>query len=93
MLTSTVKLSNQQRRTFLVKKKLLRGLALAATMSFAASLSIVPAKAASEVVIWADETRGPNLTQVFKKKGDWVPGTTIKVVTFSSYDALKDALD
>jgi arabinogalactan oligomer/maltooligosaccharide transport system substrate-binding protein len=76
-----------------VKNRLLKGLALAATLSFAAGVTIVPAQAASEIVIWADETRGPNLTKVFAKKGDWVPGSTIKVVSFSSYDALKDALD
>ena len=76
-----------------MKNRLLKGLALAATMSFAAGLTLVPAQAASEIVIWADETRGPNLTKVFAKKGDWVPGSTIKVVSFSSYDALKDALD
>jgi arabinogalactan oligomer/maltooligosaccharide transport system substrate-binding protein len=76
-----------------VKNRLLKGLALAATMSFAAGVTIVPAQAASEILIWADETRGPNLTKVFAKKGDWVPGSTIKVVSFSSYDALKDALD
>ena len=76
-----------------MKNRLLKGLALAATMSFAAGLTIVPAQAASEIIIWADETRGPNLTKVFAKKGDWVPGSTIKVVSFSSYDALKDALD
>ena len=76
-----------------MKNRLLKGLALAATMSFAVGVAIVPAQAASEIVIWADETRGPNLTKVFAKKGDWVPGSTIKVVSFSSYDALKDALD
>lgn len=76
-----------------MKNRLLKGLALAATLSFAAGVTIVPAQAASEIVIWADETRGPNLTKVFAKKGDWVPGSTIKVVSFSSYDALKDALD
>jgi ABC-type metal ion transport system substrate-binding protein len=76
-----------------VKNRLLKGLALAATLSFAAGVTIVPAQAASEILIWADETRGPNLTKVFAKKSDWVPGSTIKVVSFSSYDALKDALD
>ena len=76
-----------------MKNRLLKGLALAVSMSFAAGVTIVPAQAASEILIWADETRGPNLTKVFAKKGDWVPGSTIKVVSFSSYDALKDALD
>ena len=65
-----------------MKNRLLKGLALAATISFAAGVTIVPAQAASEILIWADETRGPNLTKVFAKKSDWVPGSTIKVVSF-----------
>jgi len=77
----------------LVKNRLIKGLALAATMSFAAGVSIVPAQAASEIIVWADETRGPNLEKVFKAKGDWVAGSTIKVVTFSSYDALGTAFE
>lgn len=76
-----------------MKNRLIKGLALAATVSFAASLTIVPAQAASEIIVWADETRGPHLTKVFEAKGDWVPGSTIKVVTFSSYSALGDALE
>lgn len=76
-----------------MKNRLIKGLALAATVSFAASLTIVPAQAASEILVWADETRGPHLEKVFAAKGDWVPGSTIKVVSFSSYDALKAALD
>jgi arabinogalactan oligomer/maltooligosaccharide transport system substrate-binding protein len=76
-----------------VKNRLLKGLALAATMSFAVGLTVVPAQAASEIIVWADETRGPNLEKVFKAKGDWVAGSTIKVVTFSSYDALGTAFE
>ncbi|MTA80231.1 MAG: hypothetical protein F2954_02705, partial [Actinobacteria bacterium] len=76
-----------------MKNRLLKGLALATTIAFAAGLTIVPAQAASEILIWADETRGPNLVKVFAKNSDWVPGSTIKVVSFSSYDALKAALD
>jgi arabinogalactan oligomer/maltooligosaccharide transport system substrate-binding protein len=30
---------------------------------------------------------------VIAAKGDWVPGYTVKVVTFSSFDALKEAFD
>ena len=76
-----------------MKNRLLKGLALAAAVSFAASLTIVPAQAANEILVWADETRGPHLAKVFAKGDDWVPGSTIKVVSFSSYDALKAALD
>ena len=64
------------------------------TAVLALSVALVPtAHAANEIVVWADETRGPHLTSVFAAKGDWVPGYTIKVVTFSSYSALGDALD
>jgi maltose-binding protein MalE len=46
-----------------------------------------------EITVWADETRGPNLEKVFAAKGDWVSGYTVKVTTFSSFDALKTAVD
>jgi len=65
-----------------------------AAAALSVSTLVAPsASAASEIVVWADETRGPNLTKVFAAKSDWVPGYTIKVVTFSSFDALKDAFD
>jgi arabinogalactan oligomer/maltooligosaccharide transport system substrate-binding protein len=63
-------------------------------IALAVSSFVVPsANAASEIVVWADESRGPNLTKVIAAKGDWVPGYTVKIVTFSSFDALKDAFD
>ena len=53
-----------------------------------------PVHAASNtIIVWADETRGPNLQKVIAAKGDWVPGYTIKIVPFSSFDALKAAFD
>jgi arabinogalactan oligomer/maltooligosaccharide transport system substrate-binding protein len=53
-----------------------------------------PAQAASkEIVIWADETRGPNLEKLMSQKSDWVRGYTFKIVTYSSFDALKAAFD
>jgi arabinogalactan oligomer/maltooligosaccharide transport system substrate-binding protein len=65
-----------------------------ATFAITLSTFVAPAaSAASEIVVWADESRGPNLTKVIAAKGDWVPGYTVKVVTFSSFDALKDAFD
>jgi arabinogalactan oligomer/maltooligosaccharide transport system substrate-binding protein len=65
-----------------------------ATFAMALSSFVAPAaSAASEIVVWADESRGPNLTKVIAAKGDWVPGYTVKVVTFSSFDALKEAFD
>jgi maltose-binding protein MalE len=76
-----------------VKNRLLKGLALAAMVSFVASLTIVPAQAAGKIIVWADETRGPNLKKVFGTKGDWVPGYEIEVVTFSGYDAMGTAFE
>ena len=65
-----------------------------AAAALAVSTLVAPsASAATEIIVWADETRGPNLTKVIAAKGDWVPGYTIKVVTFSSFDALKEAFD
>ena len=65
-----------------------------AAFALAFSTLVAPsASATSQIVVWADESRGPNLTKVIAAKGDWVPGYTIKVVTFSSFDALKAAFD
>ncbi len=66
---------------------------LAAAALSVSTLVAPSASAATELVVWADETRGPNLTKVIAAKGDWVPDYTIKIVTFSSFDALKDAFD
>ncbi len=66
---------------------------IAAAALIVSSLVVPTANAATEIVVWADETRGPNLTKVIAAKGDWVPGYTIKIVTFSSYSALGAALD
>jgi len=49
--------------------------------------------ATTDIVIWADERRGPNLEKLMALKSDWVKGYTTKVVTFSSFDALKTAFD
>ncbi len=65
-----------------------------AAFALAVSTLVAPsANAATEIVVWADESRGPNLAKVIAAKGDWVSGYTVKVVTFSSFDALKDAFD
>ena len=65
-----------------------------AVIALAFSTLVAPsASAATEIVVWADENRGPNLTKVLEAKGDWVSGYTVKVVTFSSFDALKTAVD
>ena len=66
---------------------------IAAAALAVSSLVVPTANAATEIIVWADETRGPNLTKVMAAKGDWVPGYTVKIVTFSSYSALGAALD
>ena len=77
-----------------MNKKSLGFTGVLAGFALAISSFVVPsASAASEIVVWADESRGPNLTKVIAAKGDWVPGYTVKVVTFSSFDALKEAFD
>ena len=77
-----------------MNKKSLGFTGVLAGIALAVSTFVVPsANAASEIVVWADESRGPNLTKVIAAKGDWVPGYTVKIVTFSSFDALKDAFD
>jgi len=69
-------------------------LGLVTSAALATSIAIVPgAQAAGTIVVWADETRGPNLQSVMKIKSDWVPGYTVKIVSFSSFDALKAAFD
>jgi arabinogalactan oligomer/maltooligosaccharide transport system substrate-binding protein len=77
----------------LMKKKLFRGFAIAATLALAAGLAVTPAQANTTVVVWADETRGPNLKKALADKADWVSGVTIEVVTFTNFDALNAAVD
>jgi len=70
-------------------------LGLLTSAALATSLAVVPGAQAAggTIVVWADETRGPNLQKVMDAKSDWVPGYTIKIVTYSSFDALKAAFD
>jgi ABC-type glycerol-3-phosphate transport system substrate-binding protein len=57
-----------------------------AAFALAVSTLVAPAASANtQIVVWADESRGQNLSKVIAAKGDWVPGFTIKVVTFSRY--------
>ena len=76
-----------------MKKKLFRGFAVIATLALAAGLAVTPAHANKNIVVWADESRGPNLTTTLKTKGDWVPGYTVTIKSFANFDALKDAID
>lgn len=62
-------------------------------------VALAPAHAATKTLtIWADETRGPHLIQLFgaledQDPGDFVDGYVIDVKTQTSFDALKTALD
>jgi maltose-binding protein MalE len=68
--------------------------AVAVATGLMAGVVTAPVHAASNtIIVWADETRGPNLQKVIAAKGNWVPGYTIKIVPFSSFDALKAAFD
>ena len=76
------------------KKLIAKSLAASLALALVAGVNTVPAQAADkELVVWADETRGPNLTKAFAAKGDWVSGYKITVKAFSSFDALKEAVD
>lgn len=70
-----------------------KALAVALAAVLGGAVFTAPSQAANEILVWADETRGPNLVDTLKVKSNWVPGYTITVKAFSSYDALKDAVD
>ena len=78
-----------------MNRRILGLLGLLTSAALATSLAVVPGAQAAggTIVVWADETRGPNLQKVMDIKSDWVPGYTIKIVTYSSFDALKAAFD
>jgi len=78
-----------------MNRRILGMLGLLTSAALATSLAVVPGAQAAggTIVVWADETRGPNLQKVMDAKSDWVPGYTIKIVTYSSFDALKAAFD
>lgn len=76
------------------KKLIAKSLAASLALALVASVNTVPASAADkELVVWADETRGPNLTKTLAAKSDWVSGYKITVKAFSSFDALKEGVD
>lgn len=80
-------------------KKRVTGIALAVALGLSSALTAAPAFAEDKVItVWADENRGPNLIRALgtveqQKVGEWVSGYKVKVVAFSSFDALKTALD
>ncbi len=82
-----------------MKIKRILGLGVAVGLAASTLLGALPANAEDKVItVWADETRGPNLEKVLgtvdkQAGGEWVAGYKVKVVTFSSFDALKTAVD
>ena len=62
-------------------------------------VALTPANAATKTLtVWADETRGPHLIELFgavedQDAGDFVDGYVIDVKTQTNFDALKAALD
>jgi arabinogalactan oligomer/maltooligosaccharide transport system substrate-binding protein len=81
-------------------KKRILGAALAVALGLSGALTAAPAYASDKVItVWADENRGPNLIRALggdvdqQKVGQWVPGYKVKVVSYSSFDALKAAFD
>jgi maltose-binding protein MalE len=82
-----------------MNSKKIVSLAVAFGLAASSLLGAAPASANDKVItVWADETRGPALektlgTVATQKGGEWVPGYKVKVVAFSSFDALKAAVD
>jgi arabinogalactan oligomer/maltooligosaccharide transport system substrate-binding protein len=80
----------------MIRNRIGKLVAASLAIALGMSLSSAPAHAAAGdkvLTVWADDQRGPHLASVIAAKGDWVPGYTIKITTFSSFDALKAALD
>ncbi len=82
-----------------MKSKKIVGLAITLGLAASSLLGALPASAADKVItVWADESRGPNLLKTVgsvdsQKGGEWVAGYKVKIVSFSSFDALKTAVD
>ena len=82
-----------------MKIKRILGLGVAVGLAASTLLGALPANAEDKVItVWADETRGPALSKALgsladQTVGEWATGYKIKVVSYSSFDALKEALD
>ena len=82
-----------------MKSKKIVGLAVSLGLAASTLLGALPASANDKVItVWADGQRGPNLVKTLgsvesQKGGEWVAGYKVKVVSFSSFDALKAAVD
>jgi ABC-type glycerol-3-phosphate transport system substrate-binding protein len=78
-----------------MNKKRISVVGAIAAAALAVSAFAVPSAFAAKktIVIWADDTRGPALLKVAKAMEKAVPGYTVDVKAFASYDALGAAWD
>jgi maltose-binding protein MalE len=78
-----------------MNKKRIGVVGVIAAAALAVSALAVPAAFAAKkpIVIWADETRGPALLKLVKDMEKTVPGYSVDVKSFASYDAMNAAWD
>jgi maltose-binding protein MalE len=78
-----------------MNKKRIGVVGVIAAAALAVSALAVPSAFAAKkpIVIWADETRGPALVKLVKDMEKTVPGYSVDVKSFASYDALNAAWD
>ena len=78
-----------------MNKKRISVVGAIAAAALAVSAFAVPSAFAAKktIVIWADDTRGPALLKIVKQMQATVPGYTVDVKAFASYDALGAAWD
>ena len=76
-------------------KKRLGFVGVVASIALAVSALAVPTAFAANktIVVWADETRGPQLKSLIDGNTTIAPGYVVKVKYFSSFDALNSAWD
>lgn len=77
-----------------MNRKSLGVLGLVTSAALAISVAVVPAAFAGRtIVIWADDVRGPALAKLVPSMNATVPGYSVVVKSFASYDALGAAWD
>jgi maltose/maltodextrin transport system substrate-binding protein len=78
-----------------MNKKRIGVVGVIAAAALAVSALAVPSAFAAKkpIVIWADETRGPALLKLVSDMNKTVPGYSVDVKSFASYDAMNAAWD
>ena len=78
-----------------MNKKRIGVVGVIAAAALAVSALAVPSAFAAKksIIIWADDTRGPALVKIVKDMEKAVPGYTVDVKAYASYDALGAAWD